>query len=40
LKRQSGNCLAVSGGTEIFHQKKSSFVFRRRTRVLRVWIDM
>jgi len=39
LKRQSGSCVAANGGTETFQiaSKRSSFVFRRWTKVLWVW---
>jgi len=42
LKRQSGSCVAFNGGKESsqISLKRSSFVFKRGTKVLRVWNDM
>jgi len=42
LKSQSGSCVAVNGGTERTQvsSKRSSFVFWRWTKVVRVWNDM
>jgi len=39
MKHQSGSCVAVNDGTESsqISSKRSSFVFWRWTKVLRVW---
>jgi len=41
LKRQSGSCVAVNGGTESsqISTKRSSFVFQRWAKVLRARND-